>query len=105
MKSHKKNAKKKHKKSVDTQAEYYYPLKTATEKDSEVKKVKNGYSLRKRTRGMKKKYTEPSEDEFDSEEEYSPEKKVSYRHLLFRIKRMQQKQIQRTKLSAQRTKE
>lgn len=76
LKISKNKHKKKHKKSSDNQAEYYYPLKTGGEDDQDQRKVKNGYSLRKRNKGLKKKYKEPSENEFDSEEELEEEVQV-----------------------------
>lgn len=64
----KKGHKRKHKKSADNQAEYYYPGKNASEQVKESSPPKVTYSLRKRNKGLNKKYVEKSEDDFEEEE-------------------------------------
>jgi hypothetical protein len=66
---------KKGKRNIDTQADYYYPGKAVEPKKAEVVKLKNDYSLRKRNRTATKKYVEESEeDEILSDEIYDKNK-------------------------------
>jgi len=76
FKNTKSRFKRKHKKSTDNQAEYYYPSKQIGEIEEEIETQHKSYSLRNRSRGLNKKYIEPSEDEFNSEQESYEEKQI-----------------------------
>jgi hypothetical protein len=72
----KKNSRKRIKKSIDTQGDYYYPGKNYDAKNSEKERPKNDYSLRRRNRRLNKDYfisaSEESEEQEDEEEERTP---------------------------------
>jgi len=68
MKASKHKHKRKHKKSIDNQAEYYYPVKNSGDQEKETSPPRITYSLRKRNKKADVSYVEKSEDEFDDED-------------------------------------